>query len=239
MTRVEHYLPACAGQLRAAAVSAAPREDCGVLLRDGRIIPLGNRDPDPTDAFALGSFAKLRKLFDVVAIWHTHPDKSKPSDLDRDTCQATWIPWIVAGPTDIWVIYPHVIGYLTREFVYGEEDCWQLCHDWWAWDSGTLFPWFERPPEGWWETPGVSPYLEHAERYGFVAEAWTQASLKTLQRGNILLMQIAGRRPNHAAVYVGGGGIMHHLHGRLSCVELLDDRYQRFTTHVCRYEPCN
>jgi cell wall-associated NlpC family hydrolase len=176
---------------------------------------------------------------EVVAIWHTHPDASRPGEPDKAGCQASWLPWIVAGPEHIWVLYPKAIGYLSREFVYGEEDCWQLCHDWWSWEGGVLFPWFERPPEGWWESEGVSPYLEQAERFGFRAEAWGQVDRASLARGDVLLMKVAGRRSNHAALYVGGGCIMHHMHGRLSCVELLDDRYQRLTTHLCRYHPCN
>ncbi|WP_043946890.1 NlpC/P60 family protein, partial [Ralstonia solanacearum] len=34
--------------------------------------------------------------------------------------------------------------------------------------------------------------------------------------GDVILMQVRAPVPNHAAVYLGGVQMLHHLHGRLS-----------------------
>lgn len=62
---------------------------------------------------------------------------------------------------------------------------------------------------------GVSNlYTEGFPEAGFVAVG-TDAELQT---GDVILMQIRSKNgvPNHAAIYLGDGLILHHLHGRLS-----------------------
>lgn len=235
--RIGTVLPGLAEGLMAAARLNAPREACGLVRCDGSIAHLENRAKDPTCDFNIGPLKDLPR--DCLAVWHTHPDESPPSDCDRYGCQASGLPWVVAGPSRIWVLFPRPQPYLNREFAYGVDDCWQLVSDWWAGERRVLFPWFRRPVYGWWETPGLSPYLLNAAGYGFQATPVNSDSFKNLKTGDVLLMQIRGKRPNHAAVYVGGGEILHHLVDSLSTTEQLSSAFQRFTTHICRYEACS
>lgn len=232
--RIEHYLPGLQTGLHYIATAAKPREACGVLT-DAGLVDVPNLNSDPTEQFSIGP---LHELLDqhgpIQAIWHTHPNDEPPSLFDVVACRSTSLPWIIAGPTRIWVIHPRTVAYQGRDFVYGENDCWQLISDWFAGERSVYLPWFPRPPDGWWAKPGPSPYLEAAGQYGFDVKPIETVGYSALKAGDVLLMQIAGVRINHAALYIGGGTILHHLYGCLSIAELLDERYQRFTRYVGR-----
>lgn len=238
--RIEAYLPAVAPILRAQAAQAAPHEACGVLTRARSIIEIPNRATNPSEAFDLGPLCDIEsRTGELIAIWHTHPEDQPPSVEDVKQCRATFLPWIIAGPVRVWVIYPEPQPYQGREFAYGIEDCWCTVSDWHAQEAGIFLPWFERPADGWWKTAGPSPYIENARRFGFVAAPLCEWGLENLRVGDVILMQVAARRTNHAAVYVGGGSILHHLYGELSRPETFDSRYQQMTTYVARHETLN
>lgn len=234
--RIEQHLSAIAADLHRIAVSARPREACGVIEESGRLSELPNRAADPTRDFDLGPLHELTPyLGKPAAIWHTHPDDEAPSAPDLAGCRATALPWVIAGPNKLWAIHPQPLPLTERDFSYGVEDCWQLVSDWFAQERGIFLPWFPRPPDGWWHTEGESPYLEAATAYGFTVKPIAEIGLSNLRAGDVLLMQIAGKRVNHSAVYTGGGQILHHLYGSLSTEEQLNEGLQRRVTHVGRH----
>jgi hypothetical protein len=53
-----------------------------------------------------------------------------------------------------------------------------------------------------------------------------------LKVGDCFLMQVASPVPNHAAVYLGDGLILHHLQGRLSSRDVYGGYWQKVTTHI-------
>jgi cell wall-associated NlpC family hydrolase len=233
--RVEKHLPKISASMCKIAAQYAPREACGYLNRSGDIGELPNRSITPDETFDMGALADVTAVEgEIAAIWHTHPEDQPPSPADIEGCRATWLPWIIASPNHVWVIYPEKLPYVGRDFVYGITDCWQLIADWYAQERARPLPWFTRPPDGWWETSGPSPYLQNAAEYGFTLHEARWELLQSLAPGDIILMRIRGRRTNHAAVYLGGGNILHHLHGFLSTVVQLDAQWQRFVTHIAR-----
>ena len=229
-------MPGLAPLLRKLAASAAPREACGFVTRTRQLVEVANRERDPNAAFDAGPLHEMEEREgEALAIWHTHPEDQPPSAQDVVQCAATFLPWVIAGPSQLWVIHPESRAYAGRDFVYGIEDCWTLVSDWHAQEAGIHMPWFDRPPDGWWRTAGTSPYVAHAEAFGFGLLPFREVGVENLRRGDVLLMQIAGRRVNHAAVYMGGGTILHHLYGHLSRPEMLDGRLQKATHYVGRH----
>ena len=235
--RIERYLPRLHRDLQEIARVARPREACGIIKAGGEWIELRNIADDPTEHFDIGSLAELEANHGApAAIWHTHPGDEPPSEADVGGCAATALPWIIAGPTKIWCIHPAKPPYVAREFLYGVEDCWQVVSDWFAGERGLFLPWFARPAEGWWKEAGPSPYLEAAGAYGFSVRPVNRADLANITVGDVLLMRIAGRQVNHAAVYVGGGAILHHLYDQLSTIEQLDERFQDASEFIGRHK---
>lgn len=172
----------------------------------------------------------------VLAVWHSHPDASaQPSEADRVACTASGVPWLVVGfPSR--VILGCDPGYraplLGREFSHGVLDCYTLIQDHFQ-SLGITLPHYERADD-WW-TAGQDLYRANFANAGFVQAPGP------MRPNDVLLMAINSPVPNHAAVLVREGTILHHLWGRLSCEDVYlghgqrSSYWQRHTTHVLRH----
>lgn len=221
------------------AIREMPREACGlVVAKDGVVEYRPCRNLAETEIeFILdpADYARAEDEGEILAIVHSHPNASaNPSQADRVACERSGLPWwIVSVPGGVWRdIAPS--GYraplVGREFSYGVNDCWSLIRDWYREDCALELMDFERP-EKWWERGG-NMYVENYERAGFrrLAEG------EPLERGDIIMMQIRSKVPNHAGVYLGDGKILHHLQGRLSSREIYGGFYKKVTRLAVRYQ---
>jgi cell wall-associated NlpC family hydrolase len=49
-------------------------------------------------------------------------------------------------------------------------------------------------------------------------------------------MKVASSVPNHAAIYIGGDIILHHVYGRLSNRQIYGGYWRKHTTHHLRHK---
>mgnify|MGYP003704446663 CR=1 FL=1 len=80
---------------------------------------------------------------------------------------------------------------------------------------------------------GQNLYLDNFGSAGF--EALGSVQSEDMEVGDVLLMQVASPVPNHAAIYLGDGLILHHLQGRLSSRDVYGGYWQKITTHTLRH----
>jgi proteasome lid subunit RPN8/RPN11 len=221
------------------AREAYPREACGLLvIRKGREAYLRCRNiavgtdqfvMHPQDYFAADAQGQ------IVAVVHSHPGMAPtPSQADRVACEASGLPWYIVGvPSEAWA---HIVpsGYVAplvgREWSHGVLDCYALVRDWFLEERGVALPNYPRFDE-WWKR-GENLYLDNFSTAGFAV-----VDASDLQQGDCLLMQVASAVPNHAAVYLGDGLILHHLQGRLSSRDVYGGYWQKITTHILRLQP--
>lgn len=217
-----------------------PREACGLLvIRKGREVYARCRNIGVgTDQFVIHpeDYAAADIQGEIVGVVHSHPGTSpEPSQADRVACEASGLPWHIVGfPSEDWVrIEPtgFVAPLVGREWSHGVLDCYSLVRDWFRSERGVLLPNFARFDD-WWKR-GENLYLDNFSQVGF--EVVNFADLRNLLLGDCFLMQVASPVPNHAAVYLGDGLILHHLQGRLSSRDVYGGYWQKVTTHVLRY----
>lgn len=154
---------------------------------------------------------------------------------------------------------------LNREFVHGVHDCWSVIRDALRWpdmrewagadrEFRLELPDFERPDD-WWHPlrrfpdgreersddpageiigPPLNVYLQNVDEAGFVKmPEGTPAQL-----WDVILIQVRSENPNHGALYVGDGMMLHHLQDRRSELRpYLADRgaYARHTYGIYRH----
>ena len=234
-------LPALSDNWRAAALAHAreqyPREACGLLVvvrgRE-RFWPCRNT-AEGADQFALDplDYAAAEDAGDVVAVFHSHPNaQPTPSEADRVACEASGLPWHIVGvPCERWAtVEPSgfrapLVG---RQFVHGVVDCYSLIRDYYADELRIELPDFDRPND-WWHRGG-NLYAENFEKAGFIRVKGEP------QRHDVILMQVLANVPNHGAIYLGNGIILHHVHGRLSSREIYGGYWLTKTWALLRHK---
>lgn len=220
-----------------------PREACGlVVIRNGREVyhPCRNLSTN-ADQFVMDplDYEGATQRGELVAVVHSHPYASpEPSQADKAACERSGVPWhIVSVPGFEWsTLTPSgwVAPLIGREFHHGVLDCYTLVRDWFALNCNAHLPDFERGDD-WW-VKGQNLYLERYALAGFHRVPLSDDKRPDeLQVGDLLLMQLCSPVPNHAAIWLGDGTILHHLAGRLSSRDIFGGYYRKHSTHALRY----
>jgi len=216
----------------------SPRESCGlVIIHKGkqRYIPCKNIGVG-TDNFVLDpeDYSKADEQGEIVAVIHSHPNMSaKPSQADLVACEASGLPWWIIGiPSEHWE-YLEPSGYIAplvgRTWSHGVLDCYAIIRDWYKQELSIELPDFDRSDE-WWKN-GQNLYLDNILKVGF-----KPISIDDLKAGDVILMAIGSSVPNHGALYLGDGVILHHIQNRLSTREVFGGFYLKNATGYYRYE---
>ena len=222
--------------IQAAAEASSPCEACGVIVSvDGseRAIQLKNISETPTEHFIIDptGYLDAEKVGEIVAIWHTHPATLNPSDADRTACNRSGLPWHIYSMVDggMRTLYPdgRDTPLLGRSFVWGVHDCWTLVQDYYRQELGLVLDYPVPYQERFWER-GEDHYSNYAQ-VGFVRIVGIPA------KHDLLLMRIHSRVPNHGAVFLGDGHILHHLQARLSCRDVYGGYWRSITSDVLRH----
>lgn len=235
---------------KAHAEARFPLEAGGVFVQigDDVVFRPSNYISRVDDHFAISPHEWLEAERDgkIVGFFHSHVDWPPiPSRGDGLAIDAWGKPWIIMSlPSGEWAQFvPKTeaprLPLLGRGFVWDKADCWTLIKDHYA---RLGVPLIEVPRAPGWELRGENLYMENIERAGFVK----QPRNTELQLHDLILLQI-GRDsagvPNHGAIYIGGGHILHHIgpcdaHDariKLSARAVYGDFYQTATRHIYRH----
>ena len=217
-----------------------PREACGLLvIHKGRetYVPCRNIGVG-TDQFVIHpeDYVRADRLGEIVGVFHSHPNlPAEPSQADKVACEASGLPWfILSFPSGQWhEMQPsgYIAPLVGRAWAHGVLDCYSVIRDWYRAERGIDLPNFDRFDE-WWKR-GQNLYLDNFGSAGFEALGAVQS--QDMEVGDVLLMQVASPVPNHAAIYLGDGLILHHLQGRLSSRDVYGGYWQKITTHILRH----
>jgi cell wall-associated NlpC family hydrolase len=225
------------GAILTHARECAPEECCGFIVSHGGkivTVPCMNMaEPDRVNYFRTDP--RVHEDIEnagalVVGIYHSHPNGlATLSDGDVADCEAQRLPYVVVGwPSDeerqagkvcaparvLWETYTPCgkqFPYEGRPFVHGSLDCYTLIRDWYERELGVLLPNFARP-DNWW-VKGENLYVDNIETTHFV-----RVRTDEMRHGDVLLFSVMNTPvPNHAAIYLGDGEILHHPPARMSC----------------------
>ena len=112
----ENILKALAATLMAEAECEAPREACGLILKQGEqyeMYPLQNVAENPTQAFRFhvnrAFWSRFTATGELQALYHSHPaGPSGLSHLDMVVMQKANLPMVLVAPRDRLVLVFHV-----------------------------------------------------------------------------------------------------------------------------------
>lgn len=113
-----------------------------------------------------------------------------------------------------------------RPFLHGLFDCYTLIRDYYTRNFNLMMPNNMQREWEWWNQ-GPNLYVENANNYGFF-------EVNDIKKHDLLVMSLGSPVPNHGAVYLGDGKLIHHVAGRFSTIEELSTFYKTKISVVYR-----
>lgn len=214
-------------QARAEAERNYPNEACALIVAIGkksRFLPCRNISTEPHNQFLIhpDDYIAAETAGEIIGLWHSHTDESSmPSEIDVACCEAMEVPWVISSITrqdDTFVHGPMTtitprgepLEYLGRPYVFGQIDCYSLTVDFYKREFGIeLSPFKDRRVDFWWRD-GTDHFGALYGEQGFndVEGDW--------EYGDVIMFGVHSDIPNHVAIYLGDGIILHHVVNRLS-----------------------
>lgn len=215
-----------------------PLESCGLIVKIGgykKYIPctnsIGEGNSEEDFRISAEEYAYAEDQGEILAVVHSHPDHTtQPSVRDRASCSAMEIPWVIVSypEKDIRIITPEKAPLEGRQFCHGTDwDCYGLIRDYYQEILGISLNRYHHD-SFWWEE-GHNYYVDNFENEGFF-----KVDDGSLLPHDVLLMQIRSAVPNHGAIYLGDGKIIHHPFGKLSKKDIYGGYWQEKTVMVLR-----
>lgn len=218
------------------ALAEFPKECCG-LIAGGLYFPCQNIADDPQKDFVIAPGAQVAVVQSgrvIEAVVHSHPNGPLfPSEADMKGQLFTKLPWVLVAtdgekvsPPEIWGDGLEIVPVLGRSFMHGVRDCYSLVRDVfrlgkegmaaqgidWPFPS-IILPDFART-DGWWgDTQKVNQSLYEDN---FALAGFKRITREQARAGDAMLIKMRAKTPNHSALLLADGTILHHLPMRLS-----------------------
>lgn len=123
--------------------------------------------------------------------------------------------------------YEHLVG---LPYKVGEQDCYGLARRFFAENFDLNLTNYARP-ENFWEH-GLNLYMENYQKEGFEV---IDVRPDQIRPADVFLIAVRSSIPNHCAIHVGEGRILHHFYNRFSELELYKGIWRRQTTAILRH----
>ena len=223
-------------QIKTHVNSSPAREICGLIVSHKRknfYVPCTNVSQGENE-FVIDpvEFADISDKYKILAAVHSHIGiNPKPSQADLIEIERNNLPYLIMNyPLNTWT-YTEPSGYkaplVGRPFVHGITDCYALLVDYYKQELKLDINDYARNHE-WW-LKGDNLYLENYEDAGFV-------KVDTLQKHDVIIMQVASPVPNHCAIYLGDNVILQHVMGRVSSRDVYGGYWQKITSIIVRHK---
>ena len=218
-----------------------PKQACGLLVvvkGKETYFACKNIAEDPKDMFIIDpeDWAKAEDTGEVTAVIHSHPVTSPELSMaDKVACEKTKLKWYVVQPNlEQWVEY-EPCGYkaplIGRKWVWGVNDCWSLCRDYYKEHLGIELKDWDRPTSS--DAFLKDPSFDRSFADTGFRELRPDEELK---KNDLLLMSMRSQGLNHIGLYLGDQLLLHHLQNRLSSRDLLDEWLLKCTGKRIRYD---
>lgn len=125
--------------------------------------------------------------------------------------------------------------YLGLEFIHGKQDCYELARMVFKDKLGITLSQYARPDD-WWLTD-KNLYMNNFKKEGF----YILPDDEEIRLYDIFLIALPDQRksivpPNHCAIYIGDGKVLHHRLGKRSEIKTYAGMLKKFTSCVIRHK---
>jgi len=224
------------------AKSKCPEETCGVIgVLSGKImyVECENVAEEKEKRFTINpvDYANAEDKMEITHIVHSHPNiNPKPSQADLVSIEKGVLPWVIVNPRTSQHTITEPSGYIApmvgREFSFGILDCYSIIKDHYKLELDIELPEPIRTDKFW--ERGENLYVDNFKDAGFKRIDFD--SVSDLKVNDVILVNLSSSIPNHGAVYLGDGKILHHIQGRFSSIDMYGGYWLKNTWGILRYK---
>jgi len=209
-----------------------PKEACGVVIvykGKPKYVECTNIS-SIEDHFIINPVQYAALSDKTYLIVHSHTTGNEPSEHDISCLNTLRVPYLIYYiESDTYgVYYPKNYNKLIgREYVFGEQDCFEAARDWYL-AHDIIVPPRRKWVDNWWE-----------HHYNYIKDDISQWPLKQVDNpeyGDILTFKVDSSIENHLGVYLGDDMFYHHAVNRMSCVENIYPFWAEFLESIYRYD---
>jgi len=216
------------------------KEICGLIVvfkgREKYVRCRNISETDSSDHFVIHpeDYAAAEDFGTITTVVHSHPRTNpKPSEADLVGIEKSGLPWLIVNPRTEQHTITKPTGYkaplVGRPFVHGILDCYAIIKDYFKENLSIEMPEYFRQDD-WWHN-GQSLYRDNFEKAGF-----REVPMTALKVHDCFIICNGATEPNHAAVYIEEGKILHHVQGRLSSIDVFGGFWLKNTWKVVRHK---
>ena len=229
------------------ALNEVPKECCGLIIEDKgaeQIYPCRNSSEKPAKHFSINpsDYVKASVRGKIKAVYHSHnSENEKFSVNDMFNSRAHKLNYIlyntVKDSFSFFDFKKNKTFLYNRIFKIGKSDCYTIVKEYYQ-NLGIKLDGENTLGNDWYkENPNLISELFKLNKTNPnlpIVELPPDSQLK--EHDVIVFEFIKGAGPNHVAVYLGDGNMIHHPRNRYPCIETLNPIYKKKMYKIYRHE---
>ena len=229
------------------ALKETPKECCGVLIEgEGNIVafPCRNVSEKPEKHFSIlpTDYLKASNKGRVKGIYHSHNstnDKFSPNDILNS--KGHNLPFVLyCSPKDSFSTFDPKKSktfWYDKVFKIGETDCYTVVKEYYK-DLGIELKGENNLGNDWHrKNPELIQQLFDLNKNNPDLPIMELPPTASLRKHDVIVFQfVKGAGPNHVAIYLGNGEILHHPRNKFLCIQELNKTLSKTIFKIYRHE---
>ena len=233
--------------IKSHALEESPLECCGLVLDNNEsssTFRCENVSEKPTGHFSIkpSDYLKASRKGTIKAVYHSHnSDNEKFSTNDKlnsQTHQLHYFLYNTKKNTFSFFDYSkNKTLFYARIFRIGTSDCYTVIKEHYA-ELGINLSGENKLGDDWHEkNPHLITELFNLNKNNPDLPIVELPPSTKLQEHDVIVFEfVKGKGPNHVAVYLGNGSVLHHPRNKFPCIEMLNPIYEKKIYKVYRHE---
>lgn len=234
-------------QIKKHALKDLTKECCGLLVQKNNrinVLECSNISESPENHFSIlpRDYLRASRLGSIKAVYHSHnSENNRFSPNDMLHSRSHKIPFILyCSPKDAFSAFD---PFKDKTFLYdrifkiGESDCYTVIKEYYK-NLGVHLSGENKLGDGWHKkNPELIQELFNLNKNNPdlpINEINPSSELK--EHDVVVFEYIKNRGPNHVAIYLGDGKILHHPRNKYLCIEPLNKSYRKTICKIYRHE---
>ena len=229
------------------SLEESPKECCGVLVKTKNNLvafPCHNVSEKPEKHFSIKptDYLKASSAGEVEAVYHSHNssnDKFSPNDILNSKSHD--LPFVLyCSPKDSFSTFDPKKSktfWYDKVFKIGETDCYTVVKEYYK-DLGIKLEGENNLGNDWCQkNPELIQQLFDLNKNNPDLPIIELPATSSLRKHDVIVFQfVKGAGPNHVAIYLGNGEILHHPRNKFLCIQELNKTLSKTILKIYRHE---